>query len=67
MPNVDVHSDPGTLTYRTLEATWRENGVEMRLNMYFAGDAASTWVEEVRIYDGEVDGKWLTAYLQRQI
>ncbi|MFL5687884.1 MAG: anti-sigma factor family protein, partial [Chloroflexota bacterium] len=43
-PKVKVDSDPGTLTYRTLEAAWQENGVEMRMNMYFAGDAASTWV-----------------------
>ena len=60
-PQVIVTSDPGTPTYRTLEATWIENGVEMRLNIYFAGDAAASWVEEIRIYDGEVAGKWLTA------
>jgi hypothetical protein len=58
-PNVDVHSDPGTLTYRTLEATWHENSVEMRLNLYFAGDATASWVEEIRIYDGEPAGEWL--------
>jgi putative zinc finger protein len=60
-PQVIVRSDPGTLTYRTLEATWIENGVEMRMNLSFAGDAASTWVEEIWIYDGEVAGDWLTA------
>jgi hypothetical protein len=58
---VKVVSDPGDATYRTLEATWQENGVEMRLNIYFAGDAQASWAEEVWIYDGEVAGKWLTA------
>jgi hypothetical protein len=60
-PKVAVNSDPGTLTYRTLEATWQENGVEMRVNIYFAGDAQASWAEEIRIYDGEVQGEWLTA------
>ena len=54
-------SDPGTLTSRTLEATWKENGVEMRMNIYFTGDSGATWADEVRIYDGEVAGDWLTA------
>ncbi|MFL5719854.1 MAG: anti-sigma factor family protein, partial [Chloroflexota bacterium] len=60
-PNVAVNSDPGTATYRTLEATWMENGVEMRLNMYFTGDASASWANEIRIYDGEPRGEWLTA------
>ena len=51
-PKVDVQSDPGDATYRTLEATWQENGVEMRLNLYFGGDATAWWVDEVRIYNG---------------
>ena len=58
--SVDLHSDPGNATYRTLEATWRENGVEMRMNLYFGGDATASWVEEIRIYDGEVAADWLT-------
>ena len=60
-PTVDVHSDPGDATYRTLEATWKESGVEMRMNLYWAGDATASWVNEIRIYDGEVSGHWLTA------
>ncbi len=56
---VDVHSDPGNATYRTLEATWHEHGVEMRLNFYFGGDASSWWVSEIRIYDGRPQGEWL--------
>lgn len=60
-PKVDVHSDPGDATYRTLEATWLENGVEMRMNLYFANDATSWWVSEVRIYNGATKGDWLYA------
>jgi len=61
VPSVDVHSDPGNATYRTLEATWRENGVEMRLNLYFKSDATAWWVDEIRIYDGTAKPEWLTA------
>jgi hypothetical protein len=60
-PVVSVSSDPGTATYRTLEATWRENGVEMRLNLYFGGDATASWVNEIRIYNGAANGGWLYA------
>ena len=60
VPGVQVSSDPGTATYRTLEATWRENGAEMRVNMYFGGDAGAWWVDEIRIYDGKTPGEWLT-------
>jgi hypothetical protein len=60
---VKVDSDPGDATYRTLEATWMEQGVEMRLNLYFAGDASSWWVSEIRAYDGNAvpKAKWMTA------
>jgi hypothetical protein len=58
---VEVHSDPGNATYRTLEATWQEQGVEMRLNVYFGGDASSWWVDEIRTYNGAPDGQWLYA------
>jgi hypothetical protein len=60
-PKVDVQSDPGDATYRTLETTWMENGVEMRLSLYFANDAISWWVDEVRIYNGARNGEWLYA------
>lgn len=56
-----VHSDPGNATYRTLEVTWKEHDVEMRLNLYFDGDAAASWVSEIRIRDGNANGDWLTA------
>ena len=58
---VDVQSDPGDAIRRTLEISWKEHDVEMRLNLYFAGDGTSAWIDEVRIYDGQPDGKWLTA------
>lgn len=46
-----VHSDPGSLTYWTLEVTWLEAGLEQRLNLYFQADETSWWVDEVRVYD----------------
>ena len=57
---VTLSSDPGDATYRTLEAEWTEHGVTMRLNLYFKGDAGGSWVDEIRIYDGTKDGKWIT-------
>jgi len=58
---VDVHSDPGDATYRTLELVWEEHGVEMRINLYFENDGPSTWIDEIRIYDGTAQPKWRTA------
>jgi hypothetical protein len=54
-----VHSDPGDRRYRTLEVTWRERGVEMRMNIYFAADDTHWWATEVRVYDGSADGDWI--------
>ena len=56
---VDVHSDPGDEGYCTLELIWQENGVEMRLNMYFKADAQKWWSDEIRTYDGQVNGDWI--------
>jgi hypothetical protein len=58
---IEVSSDPGDATYRTLEATWHEHGVEMRLNLYFDGDAGTWWVNEIRVYDGTANPGWLYA------
>lgn len=55
----EVHSDPGDPTYRTLEVVWHEQGVEQRMNLYFAADAEDWWVTEVRTYDGMADGEWI--------
>jgi hypothetical protein len=58
-----VTSDPGDATYRTLEAAWNELGTEMRVNLYFSGDATTWWVSEIRAYDGKAIPKaeWMTA------
>jgi hypothetical protein len=50
--NIDVHSDPGTSQYTTLELTWMENAVEMRLYIYFNSDGTSWWSNEMRTYNG---------------
>jgi hypothetical protein len=57
---VDVHSDPGTPNeYTTLELTWTERGVEMRLFMYFKSDGRSWWSDEIRTYNGHTPGDWI--------
>ena len=55
-----VASDAGDPTYRTLEWTWQQNGVEMRLNLYFASDGTRWWVSELRVRDGRAKAEWLT-------
>lgn len=55
-----VNSDPGSGTYRTLEVSWFENDREMRLNLYFAADAANWWVSELRVYDGRPRSEWVS-------
>jgi hypothetical protein len=60
-PKVDVNSDPGDATSRTLETTWFEDGIEVRLNFYFANDATASWVSGIQVYDGALPGEWLVA------
>lgn len=55
-----VRSDPGSSDYRTLEVEWNDNGVEMRINIYFAADANDWWSTEIRTYDGGSPGDWIT-------
>lgn len=55
-----LHSDPGSPTYRTLEATWQAGGTEMRLNLYFAADDHDWWVTEVRTGDGLQPLDWVS-------
>jgi hypothetical protein len=62
MASLDLHSDPGVATYRTLELIWHEQGTEMRLNMYFAADDTSWWVSEIRTYNGQHPGDWIYYY-----
>ena len=59
---VDIHSDApdgNTTDYMTLEASWQENGQEMRLYIYFRKDSSKWWAFEVRGYDGPELGKWV--------
>lgn len=54
-----VRSDPGDLTYWTLEVEWREHDRVMRLNLYFAADGRDWWVSEIRTYDGRDPADWI--------
>ncbi len=57
---VDVHSDPDAQS-PTLELTWHERGIEMRLILYFVSDGHDWWVREIRTYDGAaVNADWVT-------
>lgn len=66
--NVKVNSDPvdPSKPYATtLEATWNENGVEMRLNLYFAYTPGNFWqLTEIRTYNGKNPGDWIYYYPQ---
>lgn len=56
-----VRSDPGTPdSYTTLEASWDENDTEMRLNIYFTSDGIDWWSNEIRVYNGQAQGDWVT-------
>jgi hypothetical protein len=59
-PPYAIHSDPGDANYRTLELTWFERGVEMRMNLYVEADARDWWLSELRTYDGHEPGDWIT-------
>lgn len=59
----EVSGDPGGPDYRTLEVIWHEQGVEQRMNLYFAADESDWWITEVRTYDGHEEGEWIN-YLQ---
>ena len=56
---VEVHSDPGWPGYCTLEMIWQENGVEMRLFIYFKADGSKWWSDEIRTYDGQANADWI--------
>jgi hypothetical protein len=60
-PTLVLHSDPGNPTYTTLEATWSEEGTEMRLFFYFSRNlTTNTWsVSEIRTYNGNLSGDWI--------
>ena len=60
--SVDVKSSPGNNNYTTLESTWRENDVEMRMYIYFRNDGETWWADEIRIFDGKPypERDWIT-------
>lgn len=59
---VEVQGDPGTWQeYTTLELTWFEDDVEMRIYIYFTSDGTDWWADEIRTYDGAAEGEWITA------
>jgi len=60
--DVEIHSDPGDEDYCTLEVTWHEHGVEMRLYMYFYADSEYWWSDEIRTYNGQPQGDWIYYY-----
>ncbi len=55
-----VRSNPG-IDYTTLEALWQENGVEMRMFLYFRKiDTGTKWeLYEIRTYNGQTRGDWI--------
>lgn len=61
---IELHSNVGNPypTTTTLEAIWHENGVEMRLFIYFRVDPTNKnrWeIYDIRTYDGNANGEWL--------
>jgi hypothetical protein len=61
-----LHSDPGTPNqYTTFEREWTENGVPMRLYIYFDGNGRDWWASEIRIYNGLPNGDWLASTSKR--
>jgi len=56
---IKIQSNPGT-DKTTLEATWNENGLEMRMFMYFQKTDNGEWeMYELRSYNGEQQGDWI--------
>lgn len=62
-PKIEIRSDPAdppSYEYTTLEAKWFENGVEMRMNLYFSYKPGQFWkLYEVRTYNGQKQGDWI--------
>ncbi|MDD4136221.1 MAG: hypothetical protein PHN66_04095 [Candidatus Shapirobacteria bacterium] len=54
-----INSDPGNPEYTTFETTWFQNGVEMRMNLYFAANSQNYWISEARIYNGKNPANWI--------
>ena len=65
-PDLKVISDPGDSDYTTLEATWSENDVKMRMSIYFyaedipsASEGRQWGVSQIRTFDGTASGGWV--------
>lgn len=61
-----IHSNPGSGNNVTLEATWQERGIEMRMFIYFLSRCTKSlppqcsWhVSEIRTYNGNTPGDWI--------
>ncbi|HPJ17380.1 MAG TPA: hypothetical protein PK639_04110 [Candidatus Woesebacteria bacterium] len=56
---IRITSDPGT-DKTTLEAIWSENGLEMRMFMYFQKVGNNMWeMYDLRTYNGNAAGGWI--------
>lgn len=57
---IRVSSDPGNDKYTTLEVTWNEKNVEMRMFMYFQKRSDGEWeMYDLRTYNGNKNGDWI--------
>lgn len=57
-----INSDPDDKNlgkYTTLEAIWFDNGIEMRMNMYFKHDGTFWYLNELRTYNGNNPPDWI--------
>ncbi|MBV9952026.1 MAG: hypothetical protein JO291_08755 [Acidimicrobiia bacterium] len=61
-PGTVVHNDPGRVDHSmTFEREWDEDGIEMRLYIYFQSDGTDWWSNEIRIRNGSrSDPEWVT-------
>ena len=57
-------SNPQGLHYMTLEVTWFEYDIEMRMFIYLYSDGAKWWSNEIRVYNGQPqpDSDWVYFY-----
>ncbi len=56
---VSVSGDYIPEEYATIEASWFEHSVEMRLYVYLRSDGVDWWADEIRTYDGTSPGEWI--------
>jgi hypothetical protein len=51
LPGARIVSDPGDMSYWTLEASWPERGRDQRLTLYFEAGERTWWIDSVRTWD----------------